>query len=97
MLDNAFRLHDVNVRYGETPGDAILVLGDFSALANTNNVIRTDFAPGTRCLVVPFSTATVDADGNVTMNLNPTQTNGQPGGFMLIASGHATQGGIPRG
>lgn len=87
------RLPDFNIKYGESTSDKLAQVATIEELA-ASNVIATNFAPGTRVLVVPYTTAVVDADGNVTVDLDAAQANGDPGGYLLIGAGYALQGGF---
>lgn len=94
MVHNLFRLHDFNVRYGETPGDSLVQIAYVATLDASTNVIQTKFAPGTKVVVVPFLTQTVDSNGQLTLAANPEPAAAGSGGYLIIAQGYALQGGI---
>jgi uncharacterized protein GlcG (DUF336 family) len=94
MFANTLRIHDFNVRYGESPGDSLVQVAYVASLDAATNVIKTALAPGTRVVVVPYTTAVVDASGNLTLAANPEPAAGQAGGYLLFAPAYALQGGV---
>ena len=94
MLANTLRIHDFNVRYGESPGDSLVQVAFVASLDATTNIIKTKLAPGTRAVIVPYTTAIVDASGNLTLAANPEPAAGQAGGYLIFAPAYALQGGV---
>jgi hypothetical protein len=92
MLPQHLRIHDFNVRMGESPEDRLVQIAHVASLQGTN-AIQTALRPGTPVIVVPYTVVTVDANGVATINLNPQQANGQPGGYLIFAPAYALQGG----
>lgn len=95
MFYNCVRLEDINVKFGPNPGDRIGVITQFASLAaGANNLVSTPFAPGTTVLVVPLATATVNANGDVSLDPNPEPAANGAGGYLVLGLGHQTQGGV---
>ena len=94
MLPNTLRIHDFNVRYGESPEDVLVKVAFVPTLDLTTNVVQTNVKPGTQVLVVPYAVATVAADGTVTLGANPEPAEAGPGGYFIYANGFDLQGGV---
>lgn len=95
MFADTFHLRDFNVRNGESPGDKLVQVAYVASLDAANNVIQTYVAPGTNVLVIPVTVWNVDAAGQITsVPINPTQSAGQPGGYIILAPGYSVQGGV---
>lgn len=95
MFYNCVRLEDINVKSGPNPQDRIAVIVDIANLDATTNVVSTPFAPGTRVLVLPMTSAVVDANGDVTLAVNPEPTASTAGGFAIFGTAIQTIGGLP--
>jgi hypothetical protein len=93
MLPNHFRIHDFNVRMGESPGDKLVQIAHVASLDATTNVIATGLMPGTPVIIVPYSVDTVDSDGTLTLAANPEPSAGNAGGYLIFAPAYALQGG----